>query len=133
MILILAIRFGGRLPRLDRAYLFAVRAGLTLFLLGLLPAVLMSGLGSHSTGESGVGGQMPLVHWQWRGNDLRIAHFIGIHAIQVLPIAGLLVVRTVRRPTHQCAAIWCCSIGYAALFATALLVALAGGAPELVR
>jgi hypothetical protein len=39
---------------------------------------------------SGVG--LPLVGWHWK-NDLRPAHFLGVHAQQFIPLAGLLAER----------------------------------------
>jgi hypothetical protein len=39
---------------------------------------------------SGVG--LPMVGWHWK-NDLRPAHFLGVHAQQFIPLAGLLAER----------------------------------------
>jgi hypothetical protein len=46
-------------------------------------------LGGHQP-PSGVG--LPLVGWHWK-NDLRPAHFLGVHAQQFIPLAGLLADR----------------------------------------
>jgi hypothetical protein len=46
-------------------------------------------LGGHQP-PSGVG--LPLVGWHWK-NDLRPAHFLGVHAQQFIPLAGLLAER----------------------------------------
>jgi hypothetical protein len=32
-----------------------------------------------------------MVNWSTTGGDFRVAHFLGIHAIQILPIAGWLI------------------------------------------
>ncbi|MCU1643894.1 MAG: hypothetical protein JWN03_4169 [Nocardia sp.] len=39
------------------------------------------------------GGGMPITHWSTVGGDLRIPHFVGLHAIQVLILAALLLNR----------------------------------------
>ena len=46
-------------------------------------------LGGHQP-PSGIG--LPMVGWHWK-NDLRPAHFLGVHAQQFIPLAGLLAER----------------------------------------
>ncbi|MBK8396408.1 MAG: hypothetical protein IPL26_14395 [Leptospiraceae bacterium] len=45
-------------------------------------------MGSHSVGETDETKRLPLTSWSRTGGDLRIAHFIGLHAMQILPFLG---------------------------------------------
>lgn len=75
-------------PALPPAYRLAVTSGLLLtFVLGAGVGVVLS---SHQP-PSGAG--LPLTGWSTSGGDLRPAHFLGIHAHQLLPLAGLALAR----------------------------------------
>jgi hypothetical protein len=47
-------------------------------------------MGSHSVGETDETKRLPLTSWARTGGDLRIAHFVGLHALQILPFFGFL-------------------------------------------
>jgi hypothetical protein len=75
---------------LQRSFIAAVVIGLSLtFLLGGGLGGYMSSQAGHAVGQAG--GQTPIFGWNRLGGDLRIAHFLGIHAEQAIPILGLLV------------------------------------------
>lgn len=50
-------------------------------------------MGSHSVGETDETKRLPLTGWARTGGDLRIAHFLGLHALQILPLFGFFIRR----------------------------------------
>ncbi|WFE66290.1 hypothetical protein [Micromonospora sp. WMMD714] len=94
-----------RRPR-DRATTWAVGLGLGLSALGMLAAFPMvaqdragpDGIaGAHSVGVPDGGPGLPIVGWSTTGGDLRIGHFVGLHAMQALPILAFLLRRYLGR------------------------------------
>ncbi|AKJ28358.1 hypothetical protein [Caldimonas brevitalea] len=69
------------------AYRLGVTAGL------LLTFVLGTGVGALLSTQQPPSGGIPIVGWSLSGGDLRPAHFLGIHAQQLLPLAGLALAR----------------------------------------
>jgi hypothetical protein len=75
------------------ALLTGIRLGILLFIIGGLEAGLMITTNGHTVGMHDGGPGLPFVNWSTRGGDLRIAHFVGLHALQALPILGWLLSR----------------------------------------
>lgn len=71
---------------LPKGYLMGIRIGLTIFLIAGFEGFIMAGQLTHTIGaEDGQEG-LPFLGWAKAYGDLRIFHFLGLHALQVLPI-----------------------------------------------
>jgi hypothetical protein len=84
-------------PALSPAYLVGIRLGLLVLLLGSLEGMSMILRGAHTVGAPDGGPGLFLLGWSTTGGDLRAAHLLGLHAVQVLPLAGYWLDRRVRR------------------------------------
>lgn len=117
----LAVRARGRGFDVHPAFAAGILLGIGVFVVGAFQGATM--LAMQSRVVETVGPTVPVVGWQLVG-DFRPAHFVGLHALQFLPLTGYLaaaghrrgLVNRPRRAVHTAAA------GYAAiLLGTALL------------
>jgi hypothetical protein len=79
-------------------------------------------LGAHSVGVPDGGPGLPVTRWSTEGGDLRVPHFIGLHALQVLPFAALVLERRRRRASAR--PIVALGVGWIGLTLVALAQAL---------
>ncbi len=83
-------------------------------------------LGGHSVGVEDGGPGLPVTRWNTTGGDLRVPHFLGLHALQLLPLAGWLLSRRRGRAAVSARLMVVLGAGFAGLLATTLIQALRG-------
>jgi hypothetical protein len=81
--------------------------------------------GAHTVGAPDGGPGLPVTGWSTRHGDVRVPHFVGLHAWQVLPVLVLVGLRRFRGSTRTRLAIAAGSL-YAAVFVALLVQALRG-------
>jgi hypothetical protein len=98
-----------RNPLGDRARTLAVRSGAIIALVGLALGFLMTGptggqladfrgiAGAHTVGIPDGGPGLPVLGWSTIAGDLRIPHFVGMHALQAIQLALIIVELLARR------------------------------------
>jgi hypothetical protein len=72
-------------------YLWGIRWGLILFLLASTVGGYMISINGHSIGPQE--GSLFFLDWNSTGGDLRVAHFVGLHALQLLPLLSWYLYR----------------------------------------
>ncbi|HEX5071919.1 MAG TPA: hypothetical protein VFW03_01865 [Gemmatimonadaceae bacterium] len=127
----------------DRALGWALRFGMILTIAGALVGPLMTRptaqqladmragarmttVGAHTVGARDGGPGVPMTGWSEEHGDLRVPHFIGLHGLQALSIAALLLQRWRRPETIRVRAILAVAASYASLFGLLLWQALRG-------
>lgn len=81
---------------LPLSYVWGIRLGILLFVLFSFEGGIMASRLSHTVGAPDGGPGLPIVNWSTEFGDLRIAHFIGIHSLQIIPLFGYYIARRPR-------------------------------------
>jgi hypothetical protein len=130
-----------RQPFADRALGWALRLGLSLTIIGAATGGLMTRqtaaqldearatrriaiAGAHTVGAPDGGPGLPGTGWSREHGDLRVAHFVGLHAVQVLPVVALLIRRRIGPEAALVRLTMTAAASYSALFGILLWQAL---------
>ncbi len=113
--------------KLSKEYLLGVRLGMVLFLVGsAVGGALVSNQG-HTVGAADGGPGLPLVNFSSEAGDLRVAHALGLHAMQGVPLfAFFLLTATGLRGGKAQFAISMFALAWGLVTVAAYLQAMAG-------
>lgn len=78
-------------PDLKRHYVWGIRFGLLFFTIFATAGYAMVAYLGHTVGAPDGGEGIPFVNWSTQYGDLRVAHFMGMHSLQILPLMGRYV------------------------------------------
>jgi hypothetical protein len=127
----------------DRALGWALRFGMILTIAGAFTGALMTRptadqlaiaraggpmptVGAHTVGGVDGGAGIPVTGWSRQHGDVRVPHFIGLHALQVLALVGIGLGKLRRRESVRVRLAFVAAASYAALFLLLLWQALSG-------
>jgi hypothetical protein len=86
---------------------------------GVRPEVI----GSHLVGAASQA-KVPFFGWDMSAGDWRVPHFLGLHALQMIPFIAWLAMHRERVGAYR--AVWFGALGYGLIFAWSILQTLAG-------
>jgi hypothetical protein len=88
--------FTNSFPELPNYYLWAIRFGIILFVIFSFEGFAMGSRLNHSVGALNDNSSWFIIGWSKTVGDLRVAHFIGMHALQVLPVLSFYVFKNTK-------------------------------------
>lgn len=88
--------FQGSFPELPAYYLWTIRLGIFLFVIFSFEGFAMGARLAHTVGAVDGSKGLPFLNWSRRFGDLRVAHFFGMHALQLLPLLSFYLLRNVK-------------------------------------
>jgi hypothetical protein len=127
----------------DRPLGWALRLGMTITIAGALTGPLMTrptpaqvealrageqvtAIGAHTVGGPDGGAGLPVTQWSRDHGDVRVPHFIGLHAMQALALIAIGLGRWRRSDAARLRMTLVAGASYAALFGVTLWQALSG-------
>ncbi len=110
--------------QLSPSLLWAIRLGLLILIFGNIGGIMMSQSLRHSIGVADGGEGLPFVNWSTIAGDLRVMHFFGMHAIQLLPLVALGLIKVIKLEQHRLYIILALGIAYAGFVALVFWQAL---------
>jgi hypothetical protein len=128
MLVWLLVLYFRRESTLSRLVVWSVRAGMILLLAAVVPGEVMIALAAHTVGAADGGPGLPITGWSTTAGDLRLAHFLGMHALQILPLAAYAITHYARAftPVRRQNYMHFITAAYVTIFLTAAIQALTG-------
>jgi hypothetical protein len=96
---------------LHPAIALSIKIGLVYFVIFSLFGGYISGLQGHTVGSVDGGKGLLFLNWSTSFGDLRVAHFFGIHSLQIIPLFALVITNFLKTISAK-KAVWFFSIVY---------------------
>ncbi len=88
--------FTNTFPELPTYYLWSIRLGIVIFVIFSFEGFAMGSSLNHSVGALNDNSNLFIVGWSKTVGDLRVSHFIGMHALQILPVLSYYVLKNTK-------------------------------------
>jgi hypothetical protein len=88
--------FINKFPDLPNYYLWAIRLGIIIFVIFSFEGFAMGSRLNHSVGALNNNSNWFIVGWSKTVGDLRVSHFIGMHALQILPLLSYYALKNTK-------------------------------------
>jgi hypothetical protein len=88
--------FTNSFPTLPSYYVWAIRLAIIIFVVFSFEGFAMGSRLNHSVGALNDNSNWFIIGWSKTVGDLRVSHFIGMHALQVLPILSYYVLKNTK-------------------------------------
>jgi len=83
-------------PDLPKYYVWSIRLGILIFVIFSFEGGLMGSRMNHSVGAINDNSNWWIVGWSKTVGDLRVSHFIGMHALQLLPLLSFYIFKNLK-------------------------------------
>ncbi len=111
---------------INKAFALSIKIGLLFFVIFSFFGGYMSVINSHNIGGKIGEAGLPLLNWSTLFGDLRVAHFFGIHSLQIIPLLGYFTSKRITSEKKALSIVWIGSIVYLAFICFAIMQALKG-------
>lgn len=125
--LVIAIRFIlQKTYTISNPFALSIKIGLIMFVIFSFLGGYMSAINTHNVGgETGQAG-LPLLNWSTLFGDVRVAHFFGIHSLQLIPLFGYIMSSSVKEESKAKTFIWIGTLFYLSFVCFTMYQALNG-------
>lgn len=125
--LVIAIRFIlQKTYTISSPFALSIKIGLIMFVIFSFLGGYMSAINTHNVGgETGQAG-LPFLNWSTLFGDVRVAHFFGIHSLQLIPLFGYIMSSSVKEESKAKTFIWIGTLFYLSFVCFTMYQALNG-------
>lgn len=125
--LVVSLRFiFQKTTTISKPFALSIKIGLMLFVIFSFMGGYMSIINSHNVGGKIGEAGLSFLNWSTLFGDLRVAHFFGIHSLQVIPLLGFYVSTNIKNESKASLIIWLGAMLYLGFVCFTMIQAING-------